>query len=96
MSSLRSEEISAPASRGPPGVVRQKPEAVRSKVALASLVRTLIPHGFRMLDCQQNTRHLASLGAREIPRETFLAEVAELVRQPGPDWRVIGIELPDA
>jgi leucyl/phenylalanyl-tRNA--protein transferase len=49
-----------------------------------------------MLDCQQNTRHLASLGAREIPRADFLAEMAELTRLPGPDWRTIAIELPDS
>jgi leucyl/phenylalanyl-tRNA--protein transferase len=67
-----------------------------SKVALASLARTLRRHGFRMLDCQQDTRHLASLGARTIPRARFLDEVAELTGQAGPDWRALGIELPDA
>lgn len=67
-----------------------------SKIALASLVQTLIRLDFRVIDCQQNTRHLASLGAREISRAVFLDEVADLIRQPGPDWRGIGIELPDA
>lgn len=67
-----------------------------SKVALAALVATLRKLDFRVIDCQQNTRHLASLGAREISRETFLDEVAGLIRQPGPDWRTIRIELPDA
>lgn len=67
-----------------------------SKVALFALVRLLREAGFRVIDCQQNTRHLASLGAREIPRASFLQQVAELVRQPGPDWRALSIELPDA
>ena len=67
-----------------------------SKVALFALVRLLRAHGFRVIDCQQNTRHLASLGAREISRATFLQQVAELVRQPEPDWRALSLELPDA
>jgi len=67
-----------------------------SKVALASLVCTLREHGFRVIDCQQNTSHLASLGAREISRANFLDEVAALARQPAPDWRSIGIEFPHA
>lgn len=67
-----------------------------SKVAIAALVCTLKKQDFRVIDCQQNTRHLASLGAREIPREAFLNEVAGLIRQPGPDWRAMRIELPHA
>ena len=67
-----------------------------SKVALFALVQLLRRLGFRVIDCQQNTRHLASLGAREISRATFLQQVAELIRQPGPDWRASSIELPDA
>jgi leucyl/phenylalanyl-tRNA--protein transferase len=67
-----------------------------SKAALCALVQLLRRQGFRVIDCQQNTRHLASFGAREIARASFLEQVAELVRQPGPDWRTVGIELPDA
>lgn len=67
-----------------------------SKVALAALVGMLKGLDFRVIDCQQNTRHLASLGAREIPREVFLNELASLIRQPGPDWRAMRIELPQA
>src|SRR5690606_30633331 len=67
-----------------------------SKVALYALVQLLRRLGFRVIDCQQNTRHLASLGAREIPRVSFLQQVAELTRQPGPDWRATSIDLPDA
>ena len=36
------------------------------------------------IDCQQNTRHLASFGAAEVPREAFEAHVAVVVRAPSP------------
>lgn len=57
-----------------------------SKVALAHLAAFLKANGCPLIDCQQNTRHLASLGAREIPRREFSARLVELVHQPGPDW----------
>src|SRR3954468_16322291 len=53
-----------------------------SKVALATLVHQLRQWDFRMIDCQMPTAHLASFGAREIPRREFLAEVERAVRQP--------------
>lgn len=67
-----------------------------SKIALFALVELLIEHGFRVIDCQQNTRHLASLGATEVPRLAFLSEVEALVRQPSPDWAAVRIGLPNA
>jgi len=67
-----------------------------SKVALAALVSLLRDAGFRVIDCQQNTRHLASLGAREIDRDQFLQSVSQLTAQPAPDWRSLRIEIPDA
>jgi leucyl/phenylalanyl-tRNA---protein transferase len=42
-----------------------------SKIALAALVAFCRTHGVEWIDCQQNTGHLASLGAREVPRVTF-------------------------
>ena len=42
-----------------------------SKIALCALVCFCREHGISVIDCQQNTRHLASMGAREIPREAF-------------------------
>lgn len=42
-----------------------------SKLALVFLVRQLEAWGFRVIDCQVRTAHLASMGAREIPRRTF-------------------------
>ncbi|MGD9944941.1 MAG: leucyl/phenylalanyl-tRNA--protein transferase [Burkholderiaceae bacterium] len=71
-------------------------EADASKAALFALVALLRGLGFRVIDCQQNTRHLASLGAREVPRTAFLDELADLIRRPAPDWRSLSIELPDA
>ena len=50
-----------------------------SKVSLAVLVGTLQAKGFPIVDCQMNTTHLASLGAREIKRADFLQAVAALV-----------------
>ena len=58
-----------------------------SKIALAALVCLCRYHGIRLIDCQQNTRHLASLGAREIPRLDFLAHVAATHHQPPPAWQ---------
>ena len=37
---------------------------------------------------------VASLGAREIPREQFLQIVAESASQPAPDWRSVDIGFP--
>ena len=42
-----------------------------SKVALAHLFARLRTGGFRLLDAQFSTEHLASLGAVEIPRDSF-------------------------
>ncbi len=60
-----------------------------SKVAFAALVRQLERWGFELIDCQMATSHLASLGAREIARDEFLARVSRLVRLPAvpSPWR---------
>lgn len=71
-------------------------ESDASKTALVALARMLEQHEFSVIDCQQSTRHLASLGAREISRAAFLERVDELVRQPAPDWRTMRIALPHA
>jgi len=72
----------------------REPDA--SKAALVSLARLLEAHDFSVIDCQQSTRHLASLGGREISRTAFLERVDELVRKPAPDWRTMRIALPHA
>ena len=53
-----------------------------SKVSLVALVRELRGRGIPLIDCQMHTPLLASLGAREIPRRTFLRELAALVNYP--------------
>jgi leucyl/phenylalanyl-tRNA--protein transferase len=58
-----------------------------SKIALSALVALCRAHGIGSIDCQQNTGHLASLGAREIPRASFVASVEQNVRKPAPAWR---------
>ncbi|MGH8677206.1 MAG: leucyl/phenylalanyl-tRNA--protein transferase [Burkholderiales bacterium] len=61
-----------------------------SKVALITLVRQLERRGFGLIDCQMNTRHLASFGAREISRTRFARLLADLVDYGGNrgPWRL--------
>lgn len=59
-----------------------------SKIALAHLAAQLERWNFGMIDCQMNTPHLASLGAREIPRNEFIARLQDLINcSPVPVWR---------
>ena len=53
-----------------------------SKLALAHLVRQLQRWSFGLIDCQMSTAHLASLGAREMPRADFLRKLAGLIDEP--------------
>lgn len=62
-----------------------RPQA--SKFALAALVAFCRRHGITQIDCQQQTKHLASLGARAMPREQFLDAVASGLTQQSPTWR---------
>jgi leucyl/phenylalanyl-tRNA--protein transferase len=48
-----------------------------SKVAFVTLVKRLKTLEFKLIDCQVYTRHLVSLGAREIPRKEFLKRIRE-------------------
>lgn len=57
-----------------------------SKIALAALVGLCRTHGIDRIDCQQNTRHLASLGAREMARADFVAGLRTRCKAGGPDW----------
>ncbi|MEN9888610.1 MAG: Leucyl/phenylalanyl-tRNA--protein transferase [Pseudomonadota bacterium] len=68
-----------------------------SKLALCLLVSVARRHGVPLIDCQQNTAHLASLGAREVPRAAFLDSVAQAQGLPAIDWANEGLywdELP--
>ena len=58
-----------------------------SKIAIAALMAFCKAHQIELVDCQQNTRHLASLGAAEIDREQFIAHVAAACSQPRPVWQ---------
>lgn len=59
-----------------------------SKIALAWLVAFLRGHGVRMIDCQQETGHLASLGAAPIPRAQFLGHLRRAIGEPPiPAWK---------
>ena len=65
-----------------------------SKIALACLIQLLQQHDMPMIDCQQNTGHLASLGAREVSRSDFLSQTSRLVVARPPDWSTMSIEFP--
>jgi len=59
-----------------------------SKIALAHLAGQLGRWRFGMIDCQMYTPHLASLGAREIPRREFIARLQELIHcEPATGWK---------
>jgi len=73
-----------------------------SKWALAALVAACRRRGIEWIDCQQNTAHLASLGAAEVPRHEFMQHltracaahtVEEWFYDPQ-DWTLLGIEPP--
>ena len=53
-----------------------------SKVALVSLVRQLQAWGFRLMDCQQSSPHVAALGAEDIPRRDFLDHLTSALALP--------------
>ncbi len=56
-----------------------------SKVALVHLVKQLESWGYELIDCQVASRHLASLGAREIPRHLFQRHLPGKGPIPPPD-----------
>ncbi len=60
-----------------------------SKIALSALLAFAKQHNIRWIDCQQNTQHLASLGAQEIPQADFLRAVDNTVTQTAPAWEFL-------
>lgn len=58
-----------------------------SKMALAALVQVCEHQGIVAIDCQQNTAHLASMGAREMSRAEFLALTHKAKQAPSPNWQ---------
>ena len=66
-------------------------ESDASKVALAGLISLLSRQAVPLIDCQQETAHLASMGARPIPRPEFALALTELIHStatPPTDWIV--------
>lgn len=55
-----------------------------SKIALVHLCRQLQRWGFGMIDCQMETAHLVSMGARPIARNAFCTKLAVLIDLEGP------------
>jgi len=53
-----------------------------SKIALAFLIEFLKRNQVRMIDCQQVTSHLASLGATPIPRTEFIEHLRSATTRP--------------
>lgn len=53
-----------------------------SKIAMAHLVFFLRTQGVAMIDCQQETAHLATLGAKPISRSEFILRISAAIAQP--------------
>ncbi|MGH8799374.1 MAG: leucyl/phenylalanyl-tRNA--protein transferase [Casimicrobiaceae bacterium] len=59
-------------------------QANASKVALVHLIDLLSRREMPIIDCQQETAHLARFGARPIPRREFADRLTRLVNSPLP------------
>lgn len=65
-----------------------------SKVAFVTLVRQLTAWGIELIDCQQETEHLARFGAESWPRERFIERLEQLIDAPTLQGKwVLGSEL---
>jgi leucyl/phenylalanyl-tRNA--protein transferase len=71
----------------------RRPDA--SKVALAWLIAALRRGGYMLHDCQFMTAHLASLGAVEITRETYVSRLGAAVAAGGGSTGAAGEGLGD-
>ena len=58
-----------------------------SKIALAALVAFCKAHQVSMVDCQQNTPHLALMGGGELPRREFLEHIRVAQTLPPLRWQ---------
>jgi len=57
-----------------------------SKIALAALICFCKMHAIAQIDCQQNTRHLASMGAAEMTRASFMRQCNVAMQEAAPNW----------
>ena len=53
-----------------------------SKAGFATLVERLKEWGFKLIDCQMPTEHLASFGSRSIPRHVFAETLDKYLDEP--------------
>lgn len=70
-----------------------------SKVGICALSHALQERNYQLIDCQVASPHLASLGARSLPRREFLRALAAATEGPlFPDttWRGTSFALPQA
>ena len=67
-----------------------------SKLALAELVARLRRGGFRLLDTQYLTPHLARLGGIELPRAVYRRQLALALAAPADHARAFAPENPDS
>jgi len=72
-------------------------ESDASKVALVKLVAMLKYMEMPLIDCQQETDHLARFGARPVTRRTFAGWLARLIPAPAPTerWPDTALAAPD-
>ena len=57
-----------------------------SKIAFVHLVAFLKRQGVDWIDCQMQTRHLASMGAQAVSRNAFLSHIQNRIEAPGVTW----------
>jgi len=58
-----------------------------SKIALAALCAWCVEVDIHLIDCQQQTSHLQSMGAHPIPKDSFLDWIEGHIDQPSPLWK---------
>ena len=63
-----------------------------SKMALAALINVCEQHHIKAIDCQQNTAHLASMGAQEMSRSKFLIMTQTAMKLEAPNWQTCQID----
>ena len=59
-----------------------------SKIALVALAKWLQKHGGKIIDCQQETNHLASMGASPVRNTEFIREMKSMVESPVLPWTI--------
>lgn len=63
-----------------------------SKMALAALVNVCEQQKIQAIDCQQNTAHLALMGAQEMPRHAFLNLIQPALQAQALNWNTLQVD----